>query len=360
MAYNYFLKEEFLQFCKSGEIGISAGSSSSYASYLGRMKDVFFGYSGFLIGSNNIFDLLPSIVSYDIKNDTDYVNTVITLLYFLPYSTGTLPQKAYRNGKSALAAYLIFAYTDEFRSKAKFEKSCTKGKIESTIKFLQGKVTKMVYGYEIIFANFMARLRTQDRYPVDGVYYPVRVLSKIFNNRSQYVYAKMLRDMVDHILVFTKDKDGSLHVGFVKDVKQMIFDNSFVEVKFRNVNKSFLLITELSGYILYGTGERYALQSGKNNLKGVNIQHKPAIHGELQNKQKYPGLSELKKIIDNLCMQMNIRAVSKNAVVIAKNIDVSKMSEQIKKLIWEDLRKIEGAITLSLMDEKENKVLKDK
>lgn len=361
MTYRYFMKDEFQEFCQSDVMGIAKNSSKSYASYLGRLNDQFFKFKEFLYEGQCIFDMLPNIVAYDVNDNTDYASTIINLLYFLPYeNTCGLSKKAFRDGRSALAVYLVFVTTDEYRNSTNACKPLTKGKINNIIKFLQAKAKNLVYDYPLLSSNFLARLRTQDRFPVNGVYYPVRSLSKIFKNDSIHDFAKLLREMVDHILVFTRSKkDKSLHVGFLKNVRKMVFLKNNVEVRFIKDSEEYLLLTECANYILNGKGEKYAEQ--KNNcLRGINIQHKPAINGELQNVGKYQGLSELKNIIDQLCAKLTIPSKSGKASTIAKVLKVNQISPTLKTALWNDILKLDGAITLSLMDDSENKILKDK
>jgi len=361
MTYQYYLRDEFQQFCNSDEMGIASNSSKSYASYLGRLNDQFFKLNEHLFDGKCIFDMLPNIVAYDVKNDTDYASTIINLLYFLPYEgTCGLTKKSYHDGRSALAVYVVFVTTDEYRNNTDSHIPPTKGNINNIIKFLQAKAKNQVYDYQLLSANFLARLRTQDRYPGNGAYYPVRCLSKIFKNDIDHDFARLLREMVDHILVFTRSKKGkSLHVGYLKDVRKMVFLKSNVEVRFVKDSEEYLLLTECADYILKGKGEKFAEQKN-NGLRGVNIQHKPAINGELQNPGKYQGLSDLKAIIDQLCGGLPVTPKPGNAATIAKELDVNQISPALKTALWKDILKLDGAITLSLMDDSENKILKDK
>lgn len=358
--YNYFLKEDYLSFCKSDESGIAKNSSSSYASYLGRFVDAIIDNPQNLFEGKSIFGLMPKIASYDLKNDTSYVNTIVNLLYFLPYDNKyNIPKKAYHDGKSALAAFVVFTSTDDFVSAVSKCPPLTKSKINNIIRFLQKKATSQVYDYNLLSANFLSRLRTQDRFPINGVYYPVRLLSKIFKNDPKHDFAKLLRELVAHILVFVRRKDNSLYVRFLKEISKMTFKSNYVEVKFKNDSNLYYLQTELSDYILLGKRERYSNQTN-NGLKGINIQHKPAINGELKNKNKYPSLSTLKGHIDNLCNNNNLDPKLKNASKISKLFNPAILSPQEIEGLWREILKLDGAITLSLMDESENKILKDK
>ena len=62
---------------------LSIGSAKSYASYLKRYFDFIDTY--YKVNGQSIVDLLPSIAKYDDIHGTQYANTILTLLWSLPY-----------------------------------------------------------------------------------------------------------------------------------------------------------------------------------------------------------------------------------------------------------------------------------
>lgn len=359
---------------------LTEGSARSYSSYLKRyfnFVDTYYTYKG-----QSIVDLLPSIAKYDDIHGTQYANTILILLWSLPYDPANGSQftlKAYNDGRSALRKLMFFFITSPiFQNNVVNVKPAAKNVILSVIKYLNSIATAKTYNYNLLFDVFKARLITQDRYPAGcGIYLPMRILNKIFNGDKNLkpLWQSLLKTIIDNIKVYYYTGkpyiDGNIRCTLLKNIKNLTINSTGeVWLSIKRIDGTKLMATEKANYLKYNQPPRFKPLLAKT-LASINLQHDRPISTILKNATPgtYKTLADLRGCIDKTCQQNGIVIKQSNAPKIAKVFDLDQImttwntntasNAKFKSDLFNEVSKLFSDCPLSLMEEKENKSIND-
>lgn len=400
MANIYLLQYQLMDFeafLDSGDcITVNNDSPQSYKSYIKALNNYFDKIANLKFKGQNIFDALPSIVAQDMKNETSYASTILTLLFHVPYPNKPIngfSKKYWQNCRSALKQFIDYISSDSYQSKCVGVKPSTKKDVDNYVKMLMSIATKQVYDYNMLFAVFLSRIRTQDRYPVGGRFFlPIRILSKLFNKSNQKKYWNdLLKEYIDGIkFYYDEGKTGkNIKCCVLKDINHLYIENDesvWITIKGTKERKRLYTQTAagiinkmnssstLPPYVLHflltttpvttSSVPLYKPQYAKS-LRDINIQHDTPISVYLKNVHgsKVPTLSDLCGFIRRFCEEQGIELLQKNASEISANFDLPSNIRNRGKFIanlFDEIKKIFDLHPLSIMDEHENKSLNDK
>ena len=360
---------------------LSIGSAKSYASYLKRYFDFIDTY--YKVNGQSIVDLLPSIAKYDDIHGTQYANTILILLWSLPYNPANGSQftlKAYNDGRSALRKLMFFFITSPIlQNNVVNVKPAAKNVILSVIKYLNSIATAKTYNYNLLFDVFKARLITQDRYPAGcGIYLPMRILNKIFNGDKNLkpLWQSLLKTIIDNIKVYYYTGkpyiDDNIRCTLLKNIKNLTINSTGeVWLSIKRIDGTKLMATEKANYLKYNQPPRFKPLLAKT-LASINLQHDRPISTILKNATPgtYKTLADLRGCIDKICKQNNILVKQSNAPKIAKIFDLDQImktwntptasNNKFKSDLFNEVEKLFiDDCPLSLMEEKENKSIND-
>lgn len=399
MANNYLSQNQLMDFegfLENDCVTVNNGSPQSYKYYINALSNYFGNIENLKFEGQNIFDAIPSIVAQDIKNETSYASTILTLLFHVPYPNKEIigfSKKYWLNCRSALKQFIEYISSDSYQNKCVGVKPSSKKNVDNYVKMLMSVATKQVYDYNMLFAVFLSRIRTQDRYPVGGnFYFPIRILNKLFNKSNQKInWNKLLKKYIDGIKFYYKEgkTGGNIKCCVLKNINHLyIDDDGEVWITIKGVKGRKRLYTQtaagiinkmnssstLPPYVLHflltttpvttSSVPLYKPQEAKS-LRDINIQHDTPISVYLKNVHgsEIPNLSDLCGFIRCFCKEQDIELLQKNASEISANFDLPSNIGNREKFIaklFNDIKKIFDLHPLSIMDEHENKSLNDK
>ena len=351
-----FLGYEWEQYMVS-QRGMTPGTARTYVSYLINFEDQYVQQidklcqkdPGWPFGELGHFDIIPLLFHTDINELISMLQrlagSLSANLLGLPSTvTLTVSPKTIKNWLSAINCYIDFlnqlptAPAVHLKSKAWFLNPLTK--VHSNVLGI------LYYPFKHLFGTFRNRILTQDRYT--GVYFPIRLIRKIFENSPNPVDKKWfdnwVKHCIDNISVLTKNKVYRL-----------------IDVEYIEIDQSHNVYARLKG----GQRERVYTHTANGKIRpmkatslcNISLDHCNPISNSLRNPNGWKALPYLKNEIDNWCKANGVSPCQSNTNKIANGVFYSikvNLFPLIPGLKYDLDRLCQKAQCLELMEAKEN------
>lgn len=274
----YFpLKNEFKEYCKD-----KYKSIDSYCAYINQ---------GILQCKTkiNIFQQIQNCID---NNDIETINEYISTLenYFI---TKKSENKIWGDRVSGIRKYLEFL---DFYVNSKVEKiiinSTKENPIELDVDYLENNEALEFEDDEFkdsiklsstqIRENFQLRLSTQNRFPKEGIFYPIGFIKQIFYKRGQSkIYNRFISNQIDNILINIEND---------KQIKFTEFSNLLI-------NENCVTISKKQIYSYNSESKKFEKLKIKN-FKEIEIDHSKSMKFLLKENAK--DLKILKQISNEI------------------------------------------------------------
>ena len=284
--------------------------------------------------------LLPCIFSVDTKHDLG--KKTIELL------CSRLAKKAenkgdIRNARSALRKYSLFLEQCDVYKKIP--------NINDKIKGLLQSITAkepFTYDYKELCDKLSFSMWTQDRLKQSekGICYPIRLISSLLTKEKK---KELMEPCINKIRIYYKEGDKLLHYT-VSDLKKnkwvLRLQGGDVELVKGNGNDDTEIVYDCDG-------EKLKAYVGSD----ISIEHEYSIANILEDDcRDFLFLTELSKIIWDICDRKGLQVTNSNAKEIYEFVDKTMINDNLKEGLKKDLGIIlcDSNINLSLMNTAKN------
>lgn len=355
--FDRFKNDLSFPYCKKGlkrflveEGGLSETSRDSYVTYLNNLlkeDNCLLTNEEFLpIDDDNILlaeivVLLPCIFSVDKKHELGKKTIELICNRLSPNAN----KKDIRNARSALRKYGLFLETrdDNLYDNIPNINSKIKGKLQS----LTAK-EPFTYNYDDLYDKLDWSMWTQDRLKpsIKGICYPIRLISSLLTKDEK---KELMEPCINKIRIYYKEGDKLLHYT-VSDLKKnkwvLRLQGGDVELVKGNGNDDTEIVYDCDG-------EKLKAYVGSD----ISIEHEYSIANILEDdSNSFPNLTELSKLIWEICDSNRLQVTNSNIKVIYQYVDKTKMDNNFIEGLKEDLNTIltNIKINLSLMNTAKN------
>ena len=351
-----FLGYEWEQYMVS-QLGMTPGTAKTYVSYLLSFENQYVQQidslcqndSQWPFGQLGHFDIIHLLFFTDI-------NELLSMLQRLAGSLSahllgkpsivslTVSPKTIQNWLSALNCYID--YLNQLPTAPPVHLKSNPWSLNQMTKVHSNVLGILYYPFKNLFGTFRNRILTQDRYT--GVYFPIRLIRKIFENSPNPIDKKWFDDWVKHcignISVLTKNK-----VYRLIDVEYIEIDqNRNVYAKLKGGQREIVYTHTANGKIR---------QMKATSLRDISLDHCNPISNSLRNPNGWNALPDLKNEIDNWCSTNGVSVCQSNTNKIANGVFSSRNSNLFPLIpgLKDDLERLcKEAQCLELMEATEN------
>ncbi len=258
--------------------------------------------------------------------------------------TDSSKQHTYRNYGAALNQYL--AFIEDYYDDTKDQQTDDAITIS---KSLQNKLNLKKFGpiklsKKELYDKFKSSLKTQDRFPKEGVYYPIKLISKIFSERKDIdkelynKYNKWYDDCINNIIINVRDDNNKQSYFYFKDLS----DSDYISI-----------CTDTNVKLHKGAVKYQMINFDKTNWidftacvqDDITIEHDPSIATILGKPKVWKALNVIKDTI-----KKKYNKNDKSYQISAWNDYKDQLSGINLQDILDDLYRIENQIELSLMN----------
>ena len=342
-----YLEDDLMCFLVE-EGGLTKYSKDQYLKYLRYLlrDDKYFGDMNKEVIENEIslaeiVVLLPCIFSVDKKHDLGKKTIELICNRLAPKANN----KDIRNARSALRKYGLFL---EKRDDILYDNIPN---INSKIKGVLQSLTAdepFTYNYDDLYDKLDWSMWTQDRLKpsIKGICYPIRLISSLLTKDEK---KELMEPCINKIRIYYKEGDKLLHYT-VSDLKKnkwvLRLQGGDVELVKGNGNDDTEIVYDCDG-------EKLKAYVGSD----ISIEHEYSIANILEDdSNSFPNLTELSKLIWEICDSNRLQVTNSNLKVIYQYVDKTKMDNNFIEGLKEDLNTIltNIKINLSLMNTAKN------
>lgn len=348
-----FLGYEWEQYMVS-QLGMTPGTARTYVSYLINFEDQYVQQidklcqkdPGWPFGELGHFDIIPLLFYTDINELISMLQrlagSLSANLLGLPSTvTLTVSPKTIKNWLSAINCYI------DFLNQLPIVPSIyLKSFLNALTKVHSNVPGILYYPFKYLFGTFRNRILTQDRYT--GVYFPIRLIRKIFENspnpNDKKWFEAWIKHCIDNISVLTKN-----NVYRLIDIEYIEIDQKHdVYVKLKG-DKRERVYTHTAG------GKKRPMKA--TSLRDISLDHCNPIANSLRVPNGWNALPDLKNEIDNWCSTNGVSVCQSNTNKIANGVFSSRNSNLFPLIpgLKHDLERLcKEAQCLELMKATEN------
>jgi hypothetical protein len=300
------------------------------------------------------FMLLPIIAHCGEINNIPLVVLAIEYLVkkwkeVISEETDSSKKHTYRNYGAALNQYLAFIEDYYYDTKAQQTDNAItiSNSLQDNLKLQNfGPIT---LSKKDLYDKFKSSLKTQDRFPKEGVYYPIRLISKIFSelknknkeNKELYnKYNKWYDDCINNIIINVRDVNLEQSYFYFKF--KDLSDGDYISICKNNNVK--LHKGDVEYQMINFNGEKWDSFTA-NVQDDISIEHDPSIATILGKPKVWKALNV---ITDTIKEKYNKN--DKSYQISAWNDYKDQLSGINLQDILDDLYRIENQIELSLMN----------